>query len=119
MQIGNNQPPAAFNPAELFAGPPVLASAPEPAKMVATPSLAELQAPDEKLLADKVKQANDAMEAGDEGLQFQVHKGTGQVVVKLVDRQTHEVLREFPSEKFLDMMAKLQQVAGLNVNLTT
>jgi uncharacterized FlaG/YvyC family protein len=40
-------------------------------------------------------------------------------VVKLVDRQTHEVLREFPSEKFLDMMAKLQQVAGLNVNLTT
>lgn len=118
MQIGNTQPPA-FNPAEIFAGPPLMASAPDPARMVATPSMAELQAPDGKLLADKVKQANDAMEAGDEGLQFQVHEGTGQVVVKLVDRQTKEVLREFPSEKFLDMMAKLQQVAGLNVNLTT
>jgi flagellar protein FlaG len=118
MQIGNTQP--AFNPAELFAGPPVLATNPDPARLVASPSVEELSAPpDEKLLAEKVKQANDAMKAGDEGLQFTVHEGSGRVVVKLVDQQTKEVLREFPSEKFLDMMAKLQQVAGLNVNLTT
>ncbi|MDB5100797.1 MAG: hypothetical protein JWM80_5218 [Cyanobacteria bacterium RYN_339] len=118
MQIGNTQP--AFNPSELFAGPLVLPASTDPGRLMASPTVEELQAPpDDKLLGEKVKQANDAMKAGDEGLQFSVHKGSGRVVVKLVDHQTKEVLREFPSEKFLDMMDKLQQVSGLHVNVTT
>jgi hypothetical protein len=55
MQIGNTQQPA-FNPTDYVAGPPVLAA--DPGRLVAAPSLEDLNAPpQDKLLAEKVKQA--------------------------------------------------------------
>lgn len=49
-------------------------------------------------------------------LQFSVHEKTHRVMVKLVDQGTKEVLKEFPPEEFLDMVAKIQEYVGMLVD---
>lgn len=49
-------------------------------------------------------------------LQFSVHEKTHRVMVKLVDVSTKEVLKEFPPEEFLDMVAKIQEYVGMLVD---
>lgn len=49
-------------------------------------------------------------------LQFSVHEKTGRVMVKLVDESTKEVLKEIPSEEFLDMVAKIQEYVGMMID---
>jgi flagellar protein FlaG len=44
--------------------------------------------------------------------EFSVHKPYGDIVVKIVNSETKEVIREFPSEKVLDLLDKLQEING-------
>ena len=45
-----------------------------------------------------------------------VHEGTNRVTIKLVDKQTREVIKEFPPDKTLDMISKVWEMAGLMVD---
>ncbi|MBP1042006.1 flagellar protein FlaG [Vagococcus sp. BWB3-3] len=47
---------------------------------------------------------------------YSVHEGTGRTVVKLVDIETEEVVREIPPQKFLDAIANLWEMAGILVD---
>lgn len=47
---------------------------------------------------------------------FGIHEGTNRVTIKLVDRETKEVIKELPPEKTLDMIAKVWEMAGLMVD---
>lgn len=47
---------------------------------------------------------------------FGVHEKTNRVTIKIVDKQTKEVIREFPPEETLDMIAKVWEMAGLMVD---
>ncbi|MCM1258751.1 MAG: flagellar protein FlaG [Roseburia sp.] len=47
---------------------------------------------------------------------FGIHDGTNRVTIKIVDRDTKKVLKEFPPEKTLDMIAKVWEMAGLMVD---
>ncbi len=47
---------------------------------------------------------------------FGIHEGTGRVVIKIVDRETKEVVRELPPEKTLDMISRIWEVAGIMVD---
>ena len=49
-------------------------------------------------------------------VQFGVHEGTNRVTIKIVDKDTKKVVREFPAEKTLDMIAKVWELAGLLVD---
>lgn len=73
---------------------------------------------DEEQLDKLLGNVNQAVKAADEHLQFSVHKGTNAIVVKLIDNSTNQVLREIPSEKFLDMVVMLQKIAGMHVDVT-
>lgn len=44
---------------------------------------------------------------------FGVHEKTKRVTIKIVDKDTKDVLKEFPPEKTLDMIAKVWELAGL------
>jgi flagellar protein FlaG len=46
-------------------------------------------------------------------LNFSVHEKTDRVMVQITDQSTGDVIREIPSEEFLDMAAKLQEMVGL------
>ena len=47
---------------------------------------------------------------------FGVHEKTNRIIIKLVDRDTQEVIKEFPPEKTLDLLAKRMELAGVLVD---
>lgn len=47
---------------------------------------------------------------------FGIHEETNRVTIKIVDKQTKEVIKEFPPEKTLDMIAKAWELAGIMVD---
>jgi flagellar protein FlaG len=46
-------------------------------------------------------------------LNFSVHEKTDRIVVRITDQDTGDVIREIPSEEFLNLAAKLQEMVGL------
>ena len=48
--------------------------------------------------------------------EFGIHEATNRVTIKIVDKQTKEVIKELPPEKTLDMIAKVWEMAGLLVD---
>ena len=47
---------------------------------------------------------------------FGIHDATNRVTIKIVDKDTKKVLKEYPPEKTLDMIAKVWEMAGLLVD---
>ena len=47
---------------------------------------------------------------------FGLHEATNRVTIKIVDKDTKKVLKEYPPEKTLDMIAKVWEMAGLLVD---
>ena len=47
---------------------------------------------------------------------FGIHDDTNRVTIKIVDKDTKEVIKEFPPEKTLDMIAKVWELAGILVD---
>lgn len=46
-------------------------------------------------------------------LRLTVHEPTREIIARIVNRQTGEVIREIPPERFLDMIAKLREMVGV------
>ncbi|WP_164472823.1 flagellar protein FlaG [Cohnella candidum] len=63
-----------------------------------------------------IEKANKAMEGIDRRFEYSVHEKTGETIVKVINKDNNEVIREIPNEKFLDLMAKLQELVGLNID---
>ncbi len=49
-------------------------------------------------------------------LQFSFHKETGSLMVKFVDIKHNKVLKEFPPEEYLDMVANIRKYIGTMVD---
>ena len=47
---------------------------------------------------------------------FGIHDETNRVTIKIVDKESKEVIKEFPPEKTLDMIAKVWEMAGILVD---
>lgn len=47
---------------------------------------------------------------------FGIHDATNRVTIKIVDKDTKKVLKEYPPEKTLDMITKVWEMAGLLVD---
>lgn len=73
------------------------------------------QQPSNEQLKRAVEQLNKNMVAHSEAV-FGIHEGTNRVTIKIVDKDTKEVLRELPPEKTLDMIAKVWEMAGILVD---
>ncbi|WP_412709742.1 flagellar protein FlaG [Atrimonas thermophila] len=67
-------------------------------------------------LKEIIEALNQFMRTLDIELRFQIHEPTREVIARLVNKETGEIIREIPPEKFLDMLAKLQELAGLFVD---
>ena len=46
-------------------------------------------------------------------LKFSLHGATGRIMVKVINRDTGKTIREVPSEKILDIAAKLDEITGI------
>ena len=66
----------------------------------------------------KIKKAVEEInkKAKDSEAVFGVHEDTNRVTIKIVDKKTKEVIKEFPPDKTLDMIARVWEMAGLMVD---
>ena len=63
---------------------------------------------------DAVKKANNAMTST--RCEFSYHEKTHRVSIKVLDKETNEVIREIPPEKSLEMLQKMWEMAGILVD---
>ena len=47
---------------------------------------------------------------------YGIHEATNRVTIKIIDKDTKEVIKELPPEKTLDMIAKAWEMAGILVD---
>lgn len=47
---------------------------------------------------------------------FGIHDETNRVTIKIIDKDSKEIIKEIPPEKTLEMIAKIWEVAGLLVD---
>jgi flagellar protein FlaG len=47
---------------------------------------------------------------------FGIHEATNRVMIKIVDKETKEVIKELPPEKTLDMISRVWELAGMLVD---
>jgi flagellar protein FlaG len=66
----------------------------------------------EDLLNDVVKEMNQHVQNYRRELQFLVDKDADKTVVKVVDMDTDEVIRQFPPESILELSKKMSEING-------
>lgn len=67
-------------------------------------------------LKSAVDFANKVLFKNNTHLKFQIHDKTKEVMVKIINDESGEVVKEIPPEKMLDMVAKLWEIAGIIVD---
>ena len=65
------------------------------------------------------RQINDFLESSSSDVQFSVDSESDQVVVRVVDTQTKQVLRQMPSEEMLAISKSLDRMSGLLIQQKT
>jgi flagellar protein FlaG len=63
-----------------------------------------------------IEKANKALQLRSTSFEFAVHKQTKQIMVKVFDKDSGEIIREIPPQKVLDMVAKMWELAGLLID---
>lgn len=67
----------------------------------------------EKLIMESIETANQKILGPEKEFEFAIHKETKQIMVKIIDKNTKEILREIPPEKVLDAVARMCEIAGI------
>jgi flagellar protein FlaG len=70
----------------------------------------------EEKIIEAIEKANESLVFQKTKLKFSIHDGTKEIMVKVIDENTDEVVREIPREKILDMLAKMWELAGLFID---
>jgi len=70
----------------------------------------------ERVLLEAVEKATKAVEWANRRFEYSVHEKTKDIMIKVVDSETGEIIREIPPEKILDLVANLCEIAGLIID---
>jgi len=73
--------------------------------------LQEMAGDDRQALVDQIQQALEEMQH--KSLQFSVDESTGRTVIKVVDKDTGEVIKEIPPEETLRLAEKIEEMSGI------
>ncbi|MNW69268.1 flagellar protein FlaG [compost metagenome] len=57
-----------------------------------------------------------ALQGPETTLDISIHEKTHDIMVKVLNKETGEVLREIPPEKTLDLVAKMMEIAGILID---
>jgi len=71
---------------------------------------------DKKELESLTEHVNDFFKSTQTHLQFRVHEKSKEYYVEIRNSATNEVLKEIPDKKFLDMVQRMKELAGLIVD---
>lgn len=70
-------------------------------------------APDREEVSAAVKKLNEAMPLSAQSLEFEIDEDSKEVVVKIIDQSTREVVRQMPSKEALEMAKAIDKMQGL------
>ena len=70
----------------------------------------------DRVVIQAIEKANDAISVANKKFEYSIHEKTNQIMVKVIDTDTNEVIREIPPEKILDMVAKMWEMVGILVD---
>jgi flagellar protein FlaG len=62
------------------------------------------------------QQLQDFMGEMNKGLEFTVDKDSGRDVIKVIDKQNGDLIKQYPTEEVLDMVSKLSDATGSLIN---
>ena len=71
------------------------------------------ETPNQSQVEDAVKSINSMMKSLSPNLEFSVDDETNRTVVKVVDKQTNEVIRQLPSQEALEIAKAVDHLQGL------
>ena len=69
-------------------------------------------------LEEVAQQLQDFMGGMNRSLQFHVDEDSGRDVIKVVDKNTGDVIKQYPSEEVLGLVSKLSETAGKLIDHT-
>ena len=76
------------------------------------------QQPDRAQLEAATQSVREFVKPINSNLEFSINQDTGQLVVRIIDRATKEVIRQMPSQEMLDIAKALDNIKGLLVKQT-
>jgi flagellar protein FlaG len=65
---------------------------------------------------ESVKDVNEIVDKVKEGLSFQIHEDTEELMVQIIDVNTEEVIKELPPEEMLDLKARIHEMVGILID---
>lgn len=71
---------------------------------------------EEKTVVRAIEQANKKLVGSNKEMRLSVHEETKKINIKIIDKETEEVIKEYPPEKLLDIFAKMIELSGLIVD---
>ena len=83
-----------------------------------SPTAVSPQRPERQEVEAAAKSVREFVQPINSNLEFSVNDDTGQLVVKIIDRTTKEVIRQMPSEEMLAIAKTLDSIKGLFVKQT-
>ena len=69
-------------------------------------------------LSDAVKKINESRLGAAQGLEFSIDEDTKHIVVKVIDQNTKEVVRQMPTKEALEIAKSLDKMRGLLIDQT-
>jgi flagellar protein FlaG len=72
-----------------------------------------VQVPTMGQLNDAVKKINETLQGLSQNLEFSIDEDSHRTVVKIVDRQTNDVIRQIPTPEAMEISKALDRVQGL------
>ncbi len=64
-------------------------------------------------ISDSIEKSNRKLQLFDRKLEISVHEKTREVMIKVIDTATDQIIREIPPEKVLDIVASRKEIIGL------
>lgn len=114
-------PPGGPEPHRPSAPAPVADTNQAPARMPARATPAKDDAPPSaesvRALREALSEATQVLQRTAQGLEFSLDKDLGRTVVKVIDSQTREVLRQIPDTEVLHMAKAIDKMRGLLVRM--
>ena len=94
---------------------PVLVMAPKPDTAPGMPAERRPRHDDARM-HEAISVANHAMRSLSNSLEFSLDPDSRKMLVRVVDRETRQVIRQFPSEEMLAIARALDRMQGLLIN---
>ena len=124
LSIGN-QPPSGQAISDRFAGSSVASAVPlktaspvTTAQAVTATEQAQQPSASKEQINKAVQEINKTIQATSQNLEFSVDHDSSMVVVKLIDQQTKQVLRQIPTQEVLEIAKSLDKLQGLLIKQT-